>query len=167
MKKVEENPTANSVTSKVGQSDGSVYIVGSVLSQVNSSLSTSHRPVEPLDMQEVILSTCQGTSMRVKILADTGANVNILPLDIALKLGMEQTEIPKPPILLNKTQMDTRGYIDTEIFIQDSEGNQNNATDVRWLVAKDADKALLSRQMCQELQLSSIVCSILDFLVLH
>jgi hypothetical protein len=153
VKKVQENPTANSVTSKVGRSDGSVYIVGSVLSQVNSSLSTSHRPVEPLDMQEVILSTRQGTSMRVKILADTGANVNILPLDIALKLGMEQTEIPKPPILLNKTQMDTRGYIDTDIFIQDSEGNQNSATDVRWLVAKDADKALLSRQMCQELNI--------------
>jgi len=120
---------------------------------VNSTISTGKWPLEKLDMIDITLSTKEGYSKTIQVLPDPGANINLLPVEIALKLGIEQTDIPTPPKLISGARVDVRAYLDTDIFVTDRNGEQRSLRDVRWVVAAGINKALICRKMCKVLGL--------------
>jgi len=100
----------------------------------------------PLSTVTAHLSDSSGHQTEVQALPDTGANVNIMPIETAKKFKYNKQDA-KGPKCANGAQLHVVGEVITDVIVNDV-----MITDVKWHVA-DAHRLILSRKLIQQLGL--------------
>jgi hypothetical protein len=121
-------------------------------------LSTGRWPLEALNCIRVTLSTKEGKSRTIDMLPNIGANVNLIQLDDAQKIwpdDMVNLILPSLPWQVSGQPLDIYGYVDADLYAEDSDGQLRHFKDVRFIVSKDITRAMLSRSICKALGLIS------------
>lgn len=123
----------------------SIKLNGSCM-QVNDVV--TRLDVEPLDTIPVTLSDRTGYSSKAQGLADTGANVNLLPDSLGKTFATYQlADLPASPKTANGGSLPIKGIVVADVF-----SNDVMLKDIKWLTA-DINKIILSRQLTRDLDL--------------
>ena len=115
--------------------------IGSTEAEINSS------SLRDLDCIVVQLSKEGTNSQSVRALPDTGANVNVLPGEIAKLLGHRSQMSNGGPKLIDGSQLRTSGRCSKQLK------HQNQSMEVDWLVVDNAEKTILGVDLCKKLKL--------------
>ena len=104
--------------------------------------------VEPLETIPVTLSDRTGYTFMMRGLADTGANINLLPDSLGKSFSTYKiADLPTSPRAANGGFIPIRGMVITDVV-----ANDVMLKDVKWLTA-DVKKIILSQQLTKDLDL--------------
>ena len=102
--------------------------------------------VKPLDLIKVTIAKPDGPQFEADALPDSGANVNIMPISMARRFGIEQTRISDPKCA-NGSALTVAGKTTTDLVY-----NDQLYIDVDWQVA-EASRIILSKGLLSQMGL--------------
>ena len=133
----------HSSTNSVNQSVGAIQ-----LPSVNEANQDDINTIEKLDLISVIFQTRSGWSVTAESLPDSGANVNLLPLNEANLIGFRGSTSSTGPSLADGSKLDTVGFIFVDIL-----HNDILVEDVKFLISRDVARPILSRKILKKFRL--------------
>jgi len=137
------NPNQQPATNSVQQSVGAIE-----LPTVNEASQDDINTIEKLDLINVVFQTSTGRSVTAESLPDSGANVNLLPLNKANLIGFRGSTSPTGPSLADGSKLDTVGFIVVDLL-----HNDILIKDVKFLISRDVSKPILSRKVLKKFKL--------------
>ena len=140
------NPTQQNqqpATNSVQQTVGAIQ-----LPTVNEANQDNINTIEKLDLIKVVFQTSTGWSITAESLPDSGANVNLLPLNEANRIGFRGSAPPTGPSLADGSKLDTVGFIFVDLL-----HNDILIKDVKFLISRDVAKPILSRKVLKKFRL--------------
>ena len=123
--------------------------VGAIeLATVNNANQDDVNTIEKLDLIDVVFQTCAGHSITSGSLPDSGANVNLLPLTTATKIGFRGSISPAGPSLADGSKLSTVGVMSVDILYKDI-----LIKDVQFLISGHITRPILSRKILKRFHL--------------
>ena len=141
--KTRTSKTQHSLTNLVNQSVGAIQ-----LPSVNEANQDDINTIEKLYLINVIFQTRSGWSVTAESLPDSGANVNLLPLNEANLIGFRGSTSSTGPSLADGSKLDTVGFIFVDIL-----HNDILVKDVKFLISRDVARPILSRKILKKFRL--------------
>ncbi len=123
--------------------------VGAIeLATVNNANQDDINTIEKLDLIDVIFQMCTGQSITSGSLPDSGANVNLLPLTTATKIGFRGSTSPAGPSLADGSKLSTVGVMSVDILYNDI-----LIKDVQFLISGHITRPILSQKILKRFHL--------------